>query len=110
MSHNRYAPRMPRLTQAPNPVMASLWMDWLKAEGIGASVQRDYLRCAAGELPPDRCLQEIWIDDPSQEVQANELLHSLRHGPLRRWRCTCGERVAGGFERCESCDAMMRSK
>jgi hypothetical protein len=29
--------------------LATLWVDWLKAEGIGASVQREYLRSAAGE-------------------------------------------------------------
>jgi hypothetical protein len=54
---------MPRLVQAPNLVMATLWVDWLKAEGIGASVQREFLRSAAGELPPDQCLPEVWIED-----------------------------------------------
>ena len=98
---------MPRLTQAPNLVMATLWVDWLKAEGVGASVQREYLRSAAGELPPDECLPEVWIDDPSQEAKAFELLYFLRHVPQRRWRCSCGERVVGGFEQCWNCGAMM---
>ena len=98
---------MPRLTQAPNLVMATLWADWLRAEGIGASVQREYLRSAAGELPPDQCLPEVWIDDASQGAEALELLHHLRHVPQRRWRCSCGERVVGGFEQCWNCGAMM---
>ena len=100
---------MRRLTQAPNLVMATLWVDWLKAEGIDASVQREYLRSAAGELPPDQCLPEVWIQDPGQEAMARELLHLLRHVPQRRWLCSCGERVVGGFEQCWSYGAMMVS-
>jgi hypothetical protein len=98
---------MPRLTQAPNLLMAKLWVDWLRAGGIGASVQREYLRSAAGELPPDQCLPEVWIDDASQEAQAQALLHHLRHAPQRNWRCACGEHVVGGFEQCWNCGAMM---
>ena len=109
-SSNRYAPPMPRLTKTPNLMMATLWVDWLRAERIGASVQREYLRSAAGELPPDQCLPEVWIDDPSQEAKAHELLHILRHVPQRRWLCSCGERIVGGFEQCWNCGAMMPSK
>lgn len=98
---------MLRLLQAPNLVMATLWADWLRAEGIGASVQREYLRSAAGELPPDQCLPEVWIDDPLQETRARELLQLLRRPPQRRWVCACGERVEGGFEQCWNCLAMM---
>ena len=98
---------MPRLIQAPNLVMATLWVDWLKAEGIQASVQREYLRSAAGELPPDQCLPEVWIDDATQESRALELLRILRHVPQRRWMCSCGELVEGGFEQCWNCGMMM---
>ncbi|MEI6734288.1 MAG: DUF2007 domain-containing protein [Comamonadaceae bacterium] len=98
---------MPRLIQAPNLVMATLWADWLRAEGIDASVQREYLRSAAGELPPDQCLPEVWIQDASQEAQALAVLDLLRHVPQRRWVCSCGERVVGGFEQCWKCGAMM---
>ncbi len=98
---------MPRLLQAPNLVMATLWADWLKAQGIDASVQREYLRSAAGELPPDQCLPEVWIKDPLDQARSLELLHHLRHPPQRRWTCVCGERVEGGFEQCWSCGAML---
>ena len=101
---------MQRLVQAPNLVMATLWVDWLKAEGIGASIQREYLRSAAGELPPDQCLPEVWIGDPRQEAQARELLRLLRHAKQRLWRCICGELVEGGFEQCWNCGEMMPSK
>jgi hypothetical protein len=105
--HNSY---MLRLAQAPNLVMATLSVDWLRAEGIGASVQREYLRSAAGELAPDECLPEVWIDDASQEAEALEPLHHLSHAPQRRWHCSCGVRVVGGFEQCWSWGAMMPSK
>ena len=98
---------MPRLIQAPNLPIATLWVDWLKAQGVGASVQREHLRSAAGELPPDQCLPEVWIQDPLQEALAHELLHLLRHAPQRRWLCDCGELVEGGFEQCWHCAAPM---
>lgn len=75
---------MPRLTQAPNLFMATLWADWLRAEGIEARVQREFLRSAAGELPPDQCLLEVWIQDPRDEARAYALLHLLRHVRLTR--------------------------
>lgn len=98
---------MPRLVQAPNLVMATLWVDWLRAEGIGATVQREFLRSASGELPPDQCLPEVWIEDGDDEAQALELLRILRHAPQRRWVCSCGELVEGGFQQCWNCGAMM---
>jgi hypothetical protein len=107
LSGTGYASPMQRLSKAPNLMMATLWVDWLRAEGIGASVQREYLRSAAGELPPDQCLPEVWIDDFSQEAKALELLRILRHAPQRHWLCACGEQVTGGFEQCWNCRAMM---
>jgi hypothetical protein len=98
---------MPRLVQAPNLVMATLWVDWLKAEGIGASVQRELLGGAAGELPLDQCLPEVWIEDGDLEAKALELLYLLRHAPQQRWYCSCGELVEGGFQQCWCCGAMM---
>ena len=98
---------MPRLTQAPNLAIATLWADALTAGGVAASVQRQYLASAAGELPPDQCLPEVWFRHPEQETQARELLHHLQHVPQRRWVCVCGELVEGGFEQCWNCSALM---
>jgi hypothetical protein len=98
---------MPRLTQAPNLAIATLWADALTAGGVDASVQRQYLASAAGELPPDQCLPEVWFQHPEQETQAQELLHHLQHVPQRRWLCVCGELVEGGFEQCWNCSALM---
>ena len=99
---------MLRLTRAPNIAIAALWVDALKHAGIAASVQRSYLGAAAGDLPPDQCLPEIWITHDDQEAQARALLDDLARVPQRRWVCACGELVEGGFEQCWSCGAMMR--
>ena len=98
---------MPRLTQAPNLFMATLWASALASSGIAATVQRQYLSSVAGELPPDQCLPEVWIDDAQQEAVAHDVLYQLQHAKQRRWRCGCGELVEGGFEQCWQCGAMM---
>ncbi len=98
---------MLRLIQAPNVALAGLWAEALSHSGIPASVQRQYLGGVAGELPPDQCLPEVWIDDNAQEAEAREFLHHLRFVPQRRWTCVCGELVDGGFEQCWNCQAPM---
>ena len=94
---------MRRLTKAPNIAIAALWVDMLGQAGIAASVQRYFLGAAAGELPPDQCLPEIWVTHDAQEAQARAVLHDLEHVPQRRWTCACGEPVDGGFESCWAC-------
>ena len=98
---------MLRLTQAPNIAIAALWAEALRHSGIDASVQRYFLGAAAGELPPDQCLPEVWLLDDRQEAQARALLHDLTHVPQRRWLCACGEMVEGGFEACWQCGTPM---
>lgn len=98
---------MRRLTQAPNIAIAALWVEALRQAGIAASVQRYFLGAAAGELPPDQCLPEIWVTDDRQESAARALLHDLSHVPQRRWTCACGELVEGGFEQCWNCGRLM---
>ena len=98
---------MQRLTRAPNIAIAALWVDALRHAGIDATMQRYFLGSVAGELPPDQCLPEVWLMDDSQEVRAREVLRDLTHAPQRRWLCTCGELVEGGFEQCWNCGALM---
>jgi hypothetical protein len=77
------------------------------AQGISANVQRQYLGSAAGELPPDQCQPEVWIENDDQELQAKHVLHDLWHLPQQRWFCACGELVEGGFQQCWNCGTMM---
>jgi hypothetical protein len=98
---------MLRLTRAPNIAIAALWVDALRQAGLDAFMQRYFLGAAAGELPPDQCLPEIWLADRSQEAAARELLHALQSMPQRRWSCACGEIVEGGFQSCWNCGRPM---
>jgi hypothetical protein len=98
---------MRRLTRAPNIAIAALWVDMLRQAGIDASMQRYFLGAAAGELPPDQCLPEIWLLRDEQEAAAHTLLAQLQQLPQRRWRCACGEEVEGGFESCWQCGRAM---
>lgn len=94
---------MLRLTQAPNIAIAALWLDTLREAGIDASLERYFLGAAAGHLPPDQCLPEIWLRYEEQEGRARTLLADLADLPQRRWLCQCGEMVEGGFEQCWRC-------
>jgi Putative prokaryotic signal transducing protein len=99
---------MQRITRAPNIAIAALWQSALQHAGVQAHVQRYFLSGAAGELPPDQCLPEIWISDDAQADTARAVLHDLQHTPQRRWTCpACSELVEGGFEQCWNCGAMM---
>jgi hypothetical protein len=98
---------MRRLLQAPNLAIAAMWVDTLREAGIAASVERQFLSGAAGQLPPDQCLPEIWIVHDQQEAAARTLLEQLQSLPQRRWHCACGEVVEGGFESCWSCGRPM---
>jgi hypothetical protein len=98
---------MLRLTRAPNIAIAALWVDALRHAGVEASMQRYFLGAAAGELPPDQCLPEVWITHNEQEREARAVLHDLQNVPQRRWTCACGEFVEGGFEACWNCGLPM---
>jgi hypothetical protein len=98
---------MRRIAQAPNIAIAALWVDTLREGGIAASVQRQFLSSAAGELPPDQCLPEVWVLHEEQLDAASALLDELLSLPQRRWRCACGELVEGGFESCWNCGRAM---
>ncbi len=98
---------MRRLAQAPNLAIAALWVDVLQEAGIAAALQRQFLSGAAGELPPDQCLPEIWLLHDEQEAQALALLKDLREVRQRRWTCACGEHIEGGFESCWHCGRPM---
>jgi hypothetical protein len=98
---------MLRLVRAPNIAIAALWADALTHAGFDARVNRYFLGSAAGELPPDQCLPEVWLVDPTQEVAARQALDALQSVPQRRWHCPCGELVEGGFDSCWQCGRPM---
>ncbi|MDO5290317.1 MAG: DUF2007 domain-containing protein [Pseudomonadota bacterium] len=99
---------MRRLTQAPNAAIAQVWADVLCEAGYPATVQRLFLNGAAGELPPDQCLPEIWLRHDEHHTPAMALLDALARTPQHRWQCpACGEQIEGGFEQCWACGGLM---
>ncbi len=99
---------MKRISQAPNIAIAQLWVDMLRTEGIDANMQRYFLNGAAGDLPPDQCLPEIWVRDDAQYERAKTALLDIQRTPQRNWLCSsCGEHIEGGFSQCWHCSADM---
>lgn len=97
---------MKKLLQAPNLALATLWADMLQGAGVAASVQRAHVCALVGQMPPDQCLPEVWVDDPAQLDQARALLDEWQHLPEERWACRgCHEIVDGPFEQCWNCGA-----
>jgi hypothetical protein len=103
-----YVRKMKKIGQAPNIAIAQLWVDMLRSQGLGANLQRYFLSSAAGDLPPDQCLPEIWVQDDAQWERAKAAFAEIARIPQRNWICrACGERVEGGFEQCWNCQAEM---
>jgi hypothetical protein len=97
-----------RIAQAPNIAIAQLWIDMLRDQGLDVNMQRYFLNGAAGDLPPDQCLPEIWVQDDAQFDRAKLILVEIQRTPQRNWICpACGERIEGGFEQCWNCSADM---
>ena len=95
---------MKLVQRAPNLVLATLWSDMLCGVGIHASVQRAWTSSIAGELPPDQCLPEVWVQDSADCQRAQALLDEWQHLPHHHWCCqACHEQVDGPFEVCWNC-------
>ena len=98
---------MKRIGQAPNIAIAQLWVDMLRLQGFDVTMQRYFLNGAAGDLPPDQCLPEIWVQDDTQFDRAKAAFADVERPLQRSWVCqACGEHVEGGFEQCWNCQAM----
>lgn len=98
---------MKRVVQAPNLMVATLWADMLRRDGISATVLRAFASSIVGEIPPDQGLPEIWVKDDAHLARARGMVEQLQHPPERRWACPgCAEVVEGPFEQCWNCGAL----
>jgi hypothetical protein len=98
---------MQRIVQAPNLMVATLWADMLRRDGLDVSVQRAYAGSIVGEIPPDQALPELWIHDDTQLARARAFVAQLQHPPERRWACPgCSEIIEGPFEQCWNCGTL----
>jgi hypothetical protein len=99
---------MKRVVQAPNLMIATLWVDMLTHAGMPATVQRAFASGIVGEIPPDQALPEVWVLDDAQFDRGRVLLREFQHPVWRQWLCRgCGERIDGPFEQCWNCGAAM---
>lgn len=99
---------MQKIASAPNLAIATLWLDVLRADGIAALLQRQYLAGGVGDLPPQQCLPELWVAEDAQVGRARALLDAFLQLPQRQWVCRqCHEHIEGGFESCWNCGAPM---
>lgn len=98
---------MQRVVQAPNLMVATLWADMLRRDGLDVSVQRAFASGIVGEIPPDQALPELWVHDDAQLARARQLVDLLQHPPERRWACPgCSEILEGPFEQCWNCGTL----
>jgi len=99
-----------KVYSASDPVNAEIVKDYLRAHGIAARVQEQYLWGGMGQLPAD-VYPSIWLDDPADYARARELVQEFESGGARRpdWRCPrCREHLPGQFEICWQCGAARR--
>jgi len=92
---------------ADNLMIATLWQRVLEAAGISCQIRNRFLASAAGELPPDHVLPQIWVVNARDLHQAQTLLAEIRRpSDLPAWRCvSCAEIVEGQFFQCWRCEA-----
>lgn len=99
---------MKRVHTAANLIEAQLLVDLLQHSGIAARILNANAASAAGELPIEASLPQVWVDDASRADAARELIAAYfrrRHlGPPRA--CPkCGEENPSTFEICWACGA-----
>jgi len=77
----------------------------LAAEGISAEVRNEFLSSAMGDLPPDECQAELWVDGELAPRAEQVLRRPAVSGP--DWTCvSCGESSGPQFHQCWKCGAL----
>ncbi len=86
---------------------------FLEKEEIPCLIRNEYLSIAAGELPPQECLPQLWVLHDADYPRASEVIAAWRSSPVEthsQWLCpACGETIEGQFTVCWSC-GMERDK
>jgi len=102
---------MPLLAKADSLIEATLWCETLKASGYPAYLKNTLLVAASGELPPEICRPEVWLDNEEELKEARSLIADLIDGTTNpaqsnKWCCPrCGELLEGQFGQCWKCGA-----
>ena len=96
---------------APNTMSESSEVDALKIllekEQIACLIRNEHLSTAAGEIPLQECLPELWVLNDLDYPRAFELVEAWRSSPVEtpsQWLCLdCGETIEGQFTSCWKC-------
>jgi len=85
----------------------------LENDGIACLIRNENLSMAAGELPIQDCLPEIWILNDDDYPRAHEMVEAWRNAPIEtheQWLCPeCGENIEGQFTSCWKCGRERRT-
>lgn len=99
---------MKRVYRAADIIEAQMVLDDLLAAGLKAHVSGSYLTGAIGDLPQDSVVS-VWISSEQHYDRAREVVDAFEKArntehPDRFCR-KCGEKNAGSFSQCWSCEA-----
>ena len=82
----------------------------LENEGIGCTVHNDALAIALGDVPPQECWRELWVNNDEDAAEAQKVIDNWLQpeaSEVSPWKCAgCGETVPGQFSACWSCGAV----
>ncbi len=77
----------------------------LQGEGIETHVVNDFAAGGAGGLATFDTWPELWLDDDTQQAQAQEIIDGILHSNEKdSWFCrACQEKNASSFKLCWNC-------
>jgi hypothetical protein len=98
---------MKKIYTSPDRIMVFHFKNVLLSYNIDCIVKNEFLAGAAGELPPNECWPELWIQDDKKYDNALEILEKFWLAEpltLPSWTCSrCGEELEGQFTACWRC-------
>ncbi len=82
---------MKKIYTSPNRLMVFHIKNILESYHIDCLIKNEFLAGAAGELPPNECWPEIWLNDEQKYDKALEILEKTLltdEVTLPTWSCT----------------------
>jgi hypothetical protein len=94
-----------KIATADNLLIATLWQRVLESAGIRCEIRNRFACGAAGELPIDASMPQLWLIDDRDAVSARTVLRELHQPPQAPpWQCTrCSEPNEVQFFQCWRC-------
>jgi hypothetical protein len=97
---------------SPNLVEVSELKDMLDAAGIACFISNEASSRLAGGIPMNETIPELWIEDDSRLVEAEQIKRDWQAPPPAQgaaWTCSkCGEKLEAQFTSCWKCGTKRR--